>query len=260
MKKISSAILALSLFLSTLAYCPTAVSAIVPQVSPGDVNSDGKVNIADLCLLKSVINGDSPDSSISGMSDINSDRKTDSADILLLAEYLQGITDKLPEKPAAPVTYEKSYNFPSVNSLKSSSDIPDPFVFMDGSKVESPDDWGRRASEISCMYEYYMYGKWRDGSDEEVSYSISGNKMTVNVKRKSTGKTASFPAVINLPSKVRHDGGAPVIVGMHTGISEKTATSLGYAVVTIDAGIFSNPVASDNTAHQGAFYIRKQLG
>ncbi len=254
MKKISSAILALSLFLSTLGYCPASVSAIVAPVSQGDVNSDGKVNIADLCLLKSVVNGESPDGSMSGISDINSDRKTDSADILLLAEYLQGITDKLPEKPAAPVTYEKSYNFPSVNSLKSSSDIPDPFVFMDGSKVESPDDWGRRASEISCMYEYYMYGKWRDGSDEEVSYSISGNKMTVNVKRKSTGKTASFPAVINLPSKVRHDGGAPVIVGMHTGISEKTATSLGYAVVTIDAGIFSNPVASDNTAHQGAFY------
>lgn len=263
MKKISSVILASSLFLSTFAYCTDDVSAadsINPPASSGDINSDGKVNVADFCLLKSVINGDTSDSGISGRSDINSDGKTDSADILLLTEYLQGISDKLPDKPAVPKTYEKSYNFPSVNSLKSSSDIPDPFVFMDGSKVESPDDWGRRASEISCMYEYYMYGKWRDGSDEEVSYSISGNKMTINVKRKSTGKTASFPAVINLPSKVRHEGGAPVIVGMHTGISEKTATSLGYAVVTIDAGIFSNPVASDNTAHQGAFYTLYPYG
>ena len=73
-----------------------------------------------------------------------------------------------------------------------------------------------------------MDGVWRDGSDDEVTYSISGDKMTVNIKRKSTGKTASFPVNINLPDKVRHEGGAPVIVGMHSGIAESTATSQVY--------------------------------
>ena len=109
MKKISSVILASSLFLSTFAYCTEDVSAadsINPPASSGDINSDGKVNVADFCLLKSVINGDTSDSGISGRSDINSDGKTDSADILLLTEYLQGISDKLPDKPAVPKTYE----------------------------------------------------------------------------------------------------------------------------------------------------------
>lgn len=238
----------------------TVQQPVTPQrpssgsVSAGDINRDGVINIADYCLMKSAALGQAEDKTVTDRSDIDADKAVDRSDLNMMSEYLFGIRDKLPEKPASSQTYEKSYEFPSVSSLKSSSSVPDPFVFMDGSVVESPDDWGRRASEISCMYEYYMYGKWRDGSDEEVSYTISGNKMTVNIKRKSTGKTASFPAVINLPSKVRHEGGAPVIIGMHTGISEKTATSLGYAVITIDAGIFSNPVASDNTAHQGAFY------
>lgn len=150
--------------------------------------------------------------------------------------------------------YEKTYDFPSANTLRSSKSIPDPFVFMDGSKVEEPSDWGERANEISCMYEYYMYGKWRDGSDDEVSYKINGSNMTISIKRKSTGKTTSFPAKITLPKTVRHEGGAPVIVGMHTGISEETAAANGYAVITIDAGIFSNPVASDDMYHKGAFY------
>lgn len=233
---------------------------VTGKISSGDINKDGIINIADLCLMKSAALGEEKDKTIADRSDLDNDDTVGKPDIDLMTEYLFGLTDSLPEKPSKSVSYEKSYDFPSVNSLKSSSAVPDPFVFADGSVVESPDDWGRRASEISCMYEYYMYGMWRDGSDEEVSYTISGNKMTINIKRKSTGKTASFPAVINLPSKVRHDGGAPVIVGMHTGISEKTATELGYAVITIDAGIFSNPVASDNTAHQGAFYTLYPYG
>lgn len=106
------------------------------------------------------------------------------------------------------------------------------------------------------MYEYYMYGVWRDGSDDEVSYKISGSSMTVTVKRKSTGKTASFKALISLPKKVRHEGGAPVILGMHKNIEEKTATENGYAVITYDSdGMFTPPgTAQDNNQHIGAFY------
>ena len=101
-----------------------------------------------------------------------------------------------------------------------------------------------------------MYGIWRDGSDDEVSYSISGSTMTVTVKRKSTGKTASFKALITLPKSVRHEGGAPVILGMHKGISEETAAERGYAVITYDSdGMFNPPgTASDDNKHTGAFY------
>ena len=157
-------------------------------------------------MRKGLING-FQDNNIKKAADIDQNGKAEVADLVQLRSFIIG---KIKEFTAAEKTvtekhvFEKSYNFPAVNQLKSSKDIPDPFIFMDGSKVESTDDWWKRQSEISCMYEYYMYGKWIDGSDDETTYSISGNSMTINVKRKSTGKTASFKAVINLPKNVRH--------------------------------------------------------
>ena len=234
---------------------------------PGDVNADGIFNAVDLSLLKAGIFSDNKDKDFKKRADVNEScavNDKDSAmmrDFLLsrISEFEKGGPDGQTEPDDETLSrdnFEKSYDFPTVSSLKASNDIPDPFVFMDGSRVQSKEDWYRRAQEISCMYEYYMYGKWIDGSDDETSYSISGNSMTVTVKRKSTGKTASFKAVINLPDRVRHEGGAPVILGMHKGISESTATSQGYAVITYDAdGLFSAPgTAQDNNQHKGAFY------
>ena len=224
----------------------------------GDLNGDGKLTASDLSLLKRGILKSDSSSSFKKTADVNNSGKVTAADAEMLHDFLTGkikaFSQGEPDGPSQPVTYEKSYNFPSVSSIQSSKDVPDPFVFMDGSKVESQDDWWKRQSEISCMYEYYMYGVWRDGSDDEVTYKINGSQMTINIKRKSTGKTTSFPANINLPNSVRHEGGAPVIIGMHSGISEKTAQSLGYAVITIGGDMFSNPVASDDMNHKGAFY------
>ncbi len=226
----------------------------------GDMNGDGTINVFDVLLLRQAACG-AADASVMKLADLNNDGSVTAEDVAYIADYVMGKDVEIPKAAVAePATYLKSYDFPAPSALKSTGDITDPFIFMDGSKVESQEDWYRRAGEIRCMYEYYMYGMYRDGSDEEVSYKISGDTMTVTVKRISTGKTASFPAKITRPNKVRHEGGAPVIVGMHTGISEATAKSLGYAVVTIDAGIFSNPVASDNTAHQGAFYTLYPYG
>ena len=233
-------------------------AASIPQkpvpATRGDLNRDGNIDVYDVILMREAIIDGQNEKSILKTADINGDGNIDKTDLEYVAGFVMGSVTEFPEIQYEEPVYEKNYNFPAVSSLASSADIPDPYKFMDGSVVEDPSQWGARANEISCMYEYYMYGVWRDGSDEKVSYSINGNKMKINIKRLSTGKTTSFDAVINLPSKVRHDGGAPVIVGMHTGISEKTAQDLGYAVITVDAGIFSNPVASDDTSHKGAFY------
>ncbi|MBP0987696.1 MAG: acetylxylan esterase [Oscillospiraceae bacterium] len=233
----------------------------------GDVNADGRINASDLSMLKAGVLSESKDKDFKKRADVNESGAVNDKDSAMMRDFLLSKISKFekgePDGPAEPGgetlnrdNFEKSYNFPAVSSLKSSKDIPDPFIFMDGSKVQSKEDWYRRAQEITCMYEYYMYGKWIDGSDDETSYSISGNSMTITVKRKSTGKTASFKTVINRPQSVRHEGGAPVILGMHKGISESTATSQGYAVITYDSdGFMSAPgTAQDNNQHKGAFY------
>ena len=226
----------------------------------GDLDGDAAITSFDEMLFRKGLKNGFKDANAKKAADIDKNGKIENDDLVQLHNYLLGKIDKF-DVVETPVI-EKSYNFPAVNTLKSSKDIPDPFVFMDGSTVQSTNDWWRRQSEISCMYEYYMYGKWIDGSDDETTYSINGNSMTINVKRKSTGKTASFKVVINRPNKVRHEGGAPVILGMHKGISEGTATSNGYAVITYDCdGMFSAPgTAADNNQHTGAFYTLYPYG
>lgn len=257
-KRILSAAAALMLAAAMLPAGSGSAAAADPIL--GDVNADGKINAVDLSLLKLGALGNSSDKDFQKRADVNQSGKVNELDAKMMLDFLLGnITEfekGTPDGGTERPTYEKSYDFTPVSSLKASNDVPDPFVFWDGSKVESEEDWWRRQAEISCLYEYYMYGIWRDGSDDEVSYQISGSTMTITVKRKSTGKTASFKADISLPKTVRHEGGAPVILGMHKGISEDTATANGYAVIAYASdGMFSAPgTAADNNQHTGAFY------
>lgn len=137
-------------------------------------------------------------------------------------------------------------------------EIPDPFNFFDGRPV-GVDDWQERAAELRAAYQHYMYGKWRDGSDEKLSYGLFENadgtySLKINIQRISTGAEASFSATATLPDKKikAPKDGYPVIVGMHAGISEDVAKARGYAVITLDS--FAHGVASDDTKHIGAFY------
>ena len=157
--------------------------------------------------------------------------------------------------------HNKIYNlvdassFPAVKDIEYQEGYPDPFIFLDGSEMKSADDWDARRKEIRDMYQYYMYGVWRDGSDEEVTYDYANGTLTVKIKRLSTGKETRFTATVMLPDKsvkAPSEAGYPVLVGMHAGISEETALANGFATVTVDW--FSYGIASDDTKHTGAFY------
>lgn len=158
--------------------------------------------------------------------------------------------------------------------------IPDPFVMTDGTAITDPKDWGKRAEELRAMYSHYMYGVWRDGTDESLSYSYApvdktaaaaepeeqdpmkrffapdadaDGRVSITVKRVSTGAEVTFSASVRLPEEsARGNGGCPVIIGMHPRISEEVAVEEGFATVTLDS--FGLPIASDDTRHVGAFY------
>ncbi len=239
----------------------------------GDLNADEQINAVDFTLAKQgILSGKFDDTRTKKACDVNQDNRQDLKDLVQIVHFLTGETDDFTIEKPEPIDIqigERTLHYDGIKaqntSTASGKGIPDPFIFYtsdfsDKQTVETPEDWVARADEISCMYEYYMYGKWRDGSDDEVTYEIKGNNMTIHIKRKSTGKTASFPANINLPKEVRHEGGAPVIIGMHNNIAESTATSRGYAVITIGGTILSNPVADDSTAHKGPFYTLYPYG
>lgn len=154
--------------------------------------------------------------------------------------------------------YEKlidASGFSDIKDIEKSAEYPDPFVMLDGTEMKTVADWKTRRKEISDMYQYYMYGVWRDGSDEIVTYDYADGTLTVYVERISTGKKSQFTATVMLPDssvKAPSEAGYPVVVGMHAGISEETANKNGFATITIDW--FSYGIASDDTKHTGAFY------
>lgn len=52
-----------------------------------------------------------------------------------------------------------------------------------GGEMKSKADWKARRKEISDMYQYYMYGVWRDGTDEIVTYDYNYGTLTVYIER-----------------------------------------------------------------------------
>ena len=150
-------------------------------------------------------------------------------------------------------------DFPDPGEITATHELMDPFQYVDGSFVKTKEEWVKRAAEISAMYQHYMYGVWRDGSDEELTYELtkgegSAYSLKMNITRISTGATTTVSATVNVPdsSIEAPEGGYPVIVGMHQGISEDVALKNGYATATLD--FFGYGVASDDTKHTGAFY------
>lgn len=145
----------------------------------------------------------------------------------------------------------------SAKNLTANANLPDPYLFLDGTYVETTEDWAERAEEISDMYQYYMYGVWRDGSDETLSYTLNGNRLKITVERE--GRTASFTVTVSVPDASQcemPEGGWPVIVGMHSGIQEDLAVKKGYAAIILN----TNEIAADNNKHTGAFYTLYPYG
>lgn len=139
----------------------------------------------------------------------------------------------------------------SAKNLTANASLPDPYLFLDGSYVETTADWEKRAEELNGMYQYYMYGIWRDGTGETLSYDLNGSKLKITVERE--GKTASFTVTVSVPDATKceiPEGGWPVIVGMHGGIQEQLAVEKGYATVILN----TYEIASDDNKHVGAFY------
>ena len=49
-------------------------------------------------------------------------------------------------------------DFPPVDQLAEITYLPDPFLFQDGARVATPEEWRKRREEIVALVEYYEYG------------------------------------------------------------------------------------------------------
>lgn len=157
----------------------------------------------------------------------------------------------LAELKAAVAQLNDGSGYVSAKNLEAVEALPDPYQFLDGTYVETAEDWEARAEELNGMYQYYMYGVWRDGTGENVSYELNGASLKITVERED--RTAAFTVTVSVPDAAKCEmpaGGWPVIVGMHGGIQENVALENGYAVIILN----TYEIASDDNKHTGAFY------
>lgn len=156
-----------------------------------------------------------------------------------------------PEPTETPVPFE---NLVEVNALGENRSLPDVFQYIDGTEVNA-DNWSGRAWEIRCMYQYYMYGIWRDGEGETCTYNASGDTLNINIETNGSVEgqmqgEASFNVQVNVPSGEAPENGWPVVVYMGDMSEKDYMLENGYAVIIYDTA----QVSSDSSARTGAFY------
>ncbi|HTE41478.1 MAG TPA: hypothetical protein VK629_11650 [Steroidobacteraceae bacterium] len=114
-----------------------------------------------------------------------------------------------------------SPSFDGPEDLSSYYGLPDPFTFLDGSKVETLDDWADRRAEIFDMLQYYEYGYVHipeitsvTRSGNQINYTMS-NAPQVAIDPSLALKTVSVSVTFsfNAANGVGNRDHLPVMIG-----------------------------------------------
>jgi hypothetical protein len=139
---------------------------------------------------------------------------------------------------------------PSFNELTETSYLPDPFKFLDGSRVSSKADWKCRQAEISALSQKFQYGYKPCIDYDATSANSNGNTLTVTVEE--NGRSISFDCSITYPD----NGQAPypAVIGIgYSFLNNDQLLDLGVAVINFP----QDEIALQNDAGsrgQGKFY------
>jgi hypothetical protein len=151
--------------------------------------------------------------------------------------------------PTPVITPSAIPTMPSYQSLPVITKLPDPFKFMDGTRMTRKDQWAARRAEISALAQHFEYGV-KPAVPANVTGSYSSNRITVNVTE--AGKSISFSCSITYPSAGQAP--YPAIIGVGGSFLNNTAiTNLGVAVISFPN---DDVAAQSNTGSrgQGKFY------
>jgi len=116
-------------------------------------------------------------------------------------------------------------------AITANSNLPDPFMKMNGQRMTAKDEWKCRRQEIRKLLEKTVYGEMKVTPFSATTGTVSKTSISVTVS--DNGKTATFTASVDLPS-----GNGPfpamIIYGSFGGPSASTLKSQGVAVITFD--------------------------
>jgi hypothetical protein len=160
-------------------------------------------------------------------------------------------------------------DLPPIEELPEIKELPDPFVFRDGTRVETRDDWERRRSELKTLIQEYAYGALppADGkvkavevgskslddiqaSEKELSLSVGPDgRLKARLLVTAPNGEGPFPAII--VGDLCWGKVAPPIV--------KEVVGRGYILAEFDRTAFA-PDENDLTGGLHALYPNEDFG
>lgn len=136
----------------------------------------------------------------------------------------------------------------SGNGPGSSTRLPDPFLSLNGTRIDQKSDWRCRRAEIKKLAESTIYGA-KPGRPASVTGTVTSSNITVNVS--DQGRSSSFSAGVRLPSGT---GPFPAVI-VYGGFGGDTNTILGQGVAVISYDPLTvGKEGTARTSKQGAFY------
>ncbi|MCL2020496.1 MAG: hypothetical protein FWG70_12195 [Oscillospiraceae bacterium] len=164
--------------------------------------------------------------------------------IPILAAFLLGLAF------SASAEAENDPPFPHPSALLRQEAPPDLLTMYDGTPVTTAAQWGERRGELRALLEYYMYGPFRGGEDDFVSYTINGTQTSMSVNIANETASESFDVGIVLPDTPAPAEGYPFFVVFWGMGGETYALEQGYALIRINPG----SVATESVSPRGGVF------
>jgi hypothetical protein len=139
---------------------------------------------------------------------------------------------------------------PSYASLTSNPKLPDPFTFMDGSRMDHKDEWKYRRAEIAALAQEFEYGYKPNTPSSATTGALAANVITVTVN--DNGKTISFNCTITYPTTGSKP--YPAIVGIGSSSLNNTALlGMGVAIINFPNNQLAEQI-NGGSRGKGLFY------
>jgi (4-O-methyl)-D-glucuronate---lignin esterase len=109
----------------------------------------------------------------------------------------EGMPAASPAMPSVePEQCTREFTMPTFAQLQANAKLPDPFTFLDGSKVVTKADWACRRKEISLLAQEFIYGRKPPAPDSETASFDNGN---LNITLTRGGTTVQFSVPVQTP-------------------------------------------------------------
>lgn len=141
---------------------------------------------------------------------------------------------------------DRQFSIPSFDQLTDNAKMPDPFTFLDGSKVETKADWVCRQKEISLLAQAFIYGR-KPPKPETLTATFSDGTLTVDMAE--AGRTYSLSVGITTPNG---EGPVPAVFNVDGAGGPQGMASIGTSLQWLTSNVASAPMYSRNGG--GAFY------